>query len=196
MITFQEFQYNCNLILERYYAPDEKLPSGNTPVGAAEKKGIKGPLLAKVRRGADNKEIDTSPQKGLKITKHDDLVIVRHPKSGAEFHLRPSSRVEGKPNYDISWYNPSRKAKTPEEKRKFASTVKSLWYKNVQHTLPHGSVVSNSPASETHSKIYSKKRVGFGNVIRGKQYATVGRMPSPRQQEKGKRTSLSPLNPS
>jgi hypothetical protein len=196
MKTFQEFQYNCNLILERYYAPDDELPGGGTPVGRATEKGITGSLLNKVKRGVDNKEIDTSPQKGLKITRHDDLVIVRHPKSGAEFHLRHSGHVEGRPNYDISWYNPSRKAKTPEEKRKFASTVKGLWYNNVQHILPHGSVVSNSPASETHRKIYSNERVGFGNVINGKQYATVGRMPSPRQQKKGKRTRLSPLNPS
>lgn len=195
MITFQEFQYNCNLILEKYYAPNEKLPSGRTPVKAAEKRGIKGSLLAKVKRGADNKEIDLTPQKGVKIKKHDNTVVIRHSKSGAEFNIRHLGNLKGKPHYELEWWNPSKKEKTPEEKRKFATTIKRAWYNNVQNTLPHGSVVSNLPASDTHAGIYSKKRVGFGKVIRNRQYATVGRMPSPRQQAKGKRTRLTPFNP-
>lgn len=206
MITFQEFQYNCILILERYYAPDEKLPSGSTPVQKAEKKGIKGPLLAKVRRGADNKEIDTSPQKGVSVSNKHGITAITHHDSGIAFDLMHKGELEGKPHYSIHWWNMNNTAKTPEEKKKLAHKMTHIWHKHVQPTLPHGSVVSNQPATPTHHKLY--KRVGFGDVQPNlkssdyytddrynRQYAEVGRMPSPKQQAKGKKTRLKPLAP-
>ena len=195
MITFQEFQYKSNLILERYYKPDEK-HLGRTAVQKAESRGIKGPLLDKVKRGADNPEVDTSPQKGVEVKKRYDTVTISHPESGIEYDIEKT----GKGEHRINWWNTAGTAKTPKEKLELARKSKHIWFKHVQHTLPHGSTVSNDPATKKHGEIY--KRQGLDTVTpTGKrtaerQYGKVGRMPSPKQQEKGKKTRLSPFTQS
>ena len=208
MKTFQEFQYQCNLIFEKYYEPNEKLPSGKTPVDKAKKKGVSGDKLRKVERGADNKEVDTRPQKGLDVTYYKSIktTSIKHPESGVVYDIEHKGDLEGKPHYDISWWGTKEGSKTPKDKLKLARTAKDVWHKNVQPTLPHGSVVSNTPASPSHEKLY--KRAGFGPAHQssnlndyynddryGRQYATVGRNPSPKQQAKGKKTRLKPRNP-
>lgn len=208
MVTFNEFQFKCNLILEKYYAPDEKLPSGKTPFQKAEKKGIKGDLLRKVKRGADNPNVDDSPQKGVEISSTSDKKItsIKHPKTGLTFDLDRKGDVNGKPHYGINWWDMEGGEKTPEKKRKLAFTARKMWHGHVQKMLPHGSVVSNQPGSDKHKSIY--KSAGFGDPHPGltdkdyyhddrynRQYAKVGREPSPKQRAKGKKSRLSPLDP-
>jgi hypothetical protein len=203
MKTFKEFLNDVSVITERYYEPNEKRPSGTTPLQAAKKKGITGEKLRKVERGADNKEIDTSPQKGVEIKKQYDSTIIHHPESGLEYEItdRGEHKKTGKRHYGISWWDMSKTAKTPEEKRKLAHTAKKIWHKNVQHTLPHGSIVSNEPASEKHGSIYKRQGLDYVSPtgIRlnyALQFGKVGRMPSPKQQAKGKKTRLSPFTQS
>ena len=197
MITFQEFQYKSNLILERYYKPDEKRPSGTSAVEAAKKRGITGEKLRKVERGADNPEVDTSPQEGVKIKKQYDTVTISHPKSGIEFDLEHKGHINGKPHYGINWWNTAGTAKTPKEKLKLARKSKHIWFKHVQHTLPHGSTVSNDPATEKHKRIYGKQGLDTvspsGKPTVNRQFGEVGRMPSPKQQAKGKKSRLTPF---
>jgi hypothetical protein len=199
MITFQEFQYKSNLILERYYEPNEK-HLGRTAVQKAESKGIKGPLLDKVKRGADNKEVDTNPQKGVKISKRYDTVTISHPESGIEYDIEHKGHINGKPHYGINWWNTSGTAKTPKEKLELARKSKHIWFKHVQHTLPHGSTVSNEPATEKHKKIYGKQGLDTvsptGKPTVNRQFGEVGRMPSPKQQAKGKKSRLTPFTSS
>ena len=199
MITFKEFQYKSNLILERYYKPDEK-HLGKTAVQKAESKGIKSHLLDKVKRGADNKEVDTSPQKGVKIKKQYDTVTISHPETGIEYDLEHKGHINGKPHYGINWWNTAGTAKTPKEKLELARKSKHIWFKHVQHTLPHGSIVSNDPATEKHKKIYGKQGLDTvspsGKRTVERQYGEVGRMPSPKQQAKGKKSRLTPFTQS
>lgn len=207
MITFNEFCLKFSYILEKYYAPDEKLPSGETPVQKAKKRGIKGNLLHKVERGADNKEVDITPKNGLKVTKSFDTVTIHHPESKIEFDItKKRDNISGKPHHEINWWNDGSRHKTPKERKKAALTAKKMWDDDVQHRLPYGSVVSNEPASKKHAKIY--KRAGMGEPHEGltrkdygrddrynRQYATVGRVPSSKQKAKGKRSRLSPMDP-
>jgi hypothetical protein len=198
MITFKEFQYKSNLILERYYGPNEKRPSGTTPLQAAKKKGITGEKLHKVERGADNPEVDTRPQEGVKVSKRYDTVTISHPESGIEYDVEHKGHINGKPHHSINWWNTAGTAKTPKEKLELARKSKHIWFKHVQHTLPHGSTVSNDPATEKHKKIYGKQGLDTvsptGKRTVERQYGKVGRMPSPKQQAKGKKSRLSPYS--
>ena len=88
-----------------------------------------------------------------------------------------------------------------EEKKQVARDAKSVWDTHVQHRLPHGSVLVNSPLSNstyknptknTRAKLY--QRAGFGPLNKGgDQYASVGREPSPKQKAKGKKR-LKPMS--
>jgi len=196
-----------NPISEKYYEPDEKTPSGKTPIQKAESRGITGEKLRKVKRGSDNREIDVTPQKGIVISKQHNTTKFSHPETGIEFDITHRKKpIDDRPHHSIHWWNTAGEARTPEERRRLAHTVKRIWHQHVQPTLPHGSVVSNQPASDTHKKLYARAK--FGNPHPdvtsdqwatddryGRQYAIVGREPSPRQKVKGKKTRLSPMNP-
>lgn len=218
MITFQEFQYNCNLILERYYAPDEKLPSGNTPVKKAEDKLKK---LSRKRKNAekikDRKErLSTAIEKNVKHgadnpnvnphqsdNKDDDFVYqsddkrnthIQHPSNGIRYTIRRVADVNGKPHHRISWYSAHDSEKmTPEEARKHAYAAKQMYHKSVEHRLPSNSIVSNSPANRKLERIYQAH--GFGKEDKwNNQYATVGRPLSPKQKANRRRpTRLAPM---
>lgn len=192
MITFKEFQCKSNLILEGYYGPNVKRPSGTSAVEAAKKRGITGEKLRKVERGADNPELDTSPQEGVEVKKQYDTVTIRHPKSGIEYDLEHKGYINGKPHYGINWWNTAGTAT--------ARKAKHIWFKHVQHTLPHGSTVSNDPATEKHKRIYGKQGLDTvspsGKPTVNRQFGKVGRMPSPKQQAKGKKSRLTPFTQS
>ena len=117
---------------------------------------------------------------------------IDHPKSGIYYEIQRKHDIDGKRHHEINW-NLSRKV-TPEESRKLAHTAKEIYQKHVQHRLPHGSIVSNTPASGKLERIYS--RAGFGEPGYGnRQFAKVGRMPSPKRQKKGKKSRLTPIEP-
>lgn len=198
MITFQEFQYNCNLILERYYAPDEKLPGGDTPVGKATKKGIKGSLLDKVKHGAGNPTFNPHSDSGVVVNQSKDKKVteVDHPESGIYFTVTQRRNIEGKPHHDIEW-NISHDISelSPKERTRLANTAKNIYKKNIEPRFPSHSVVSNTPGTEKHERAY--KRYGFGDTDdSNRQYANVGRQLSPREQQNRRRPSrLTPFNP-
>lgn len=208
MKTFKEFIQ----ITEKYYDPEDKLPSGKTPIDKTKDKIKKTPdtpqtsskirerrmklkqkLRTHVSHGADNREVNTHSDSGVMVHQSKDKrnIEVDHPKSGIYYEIQRKHDVDGKPHHEISW-NLSRKVE-PEEQRKMAHTAKQIYHRHIQHRLPYGSVVSNIPASSKLERIYG--RAGFGEPVYGRQHAKVGRMPSTKKQKKGKKSRLIPMNP-
>lgn len=216
MKTFKEF------IAERYYEPDEPLPSGKTPYGKAtssyyRQKGeyYKQPESERtlkhaqrmanqitrrnkeVSRGANNPDFDWKPDKSGRYSVYADgpyNLSVRDRNSDVEMRVRQKDQIAPgrKPVYDVEWYNLSGKYKhNPGEARGVVRDVAKMWKNQVAPRIPRNSVLTNFPIDNntsernTRSKLYSKI-AGFGdrgNV--GRQYANVGRNPSPRQAAKG-----------
>jgi hypothetical protein len=215
MKTFQEF------ILEKYYEPDQPLPSGKTPYGKAtssyyrQKGELKrnpnrtsdqvfkiiqqgGSGRSAAARGADNPEFDSKPDPSGRYeieTDSDYKMSVRDTKNNTQMRVRQKDQIApgGKPVYDVEWYNYDRTGKqyNPGEARSIAKDVGDMFKKQVAPRLPSDTVLTNFPipndTSErnTRSKLYSKV-AGFGKVgFQGRQYAAVGRPPSPKQAAKG-----------
>lgn len=212
-ITFLQFLE----LAEKYYAPDEKLPSGNTPLGKALKKQAKndaeiGPksdtirmrrhsekIETKVKHGADNPNYNTSVH-----GKDDDEIRVDS--DGTDYltvHHKPSKvtydveKLIGPGNiHGIAWSHERehRKTLSPSERNSISRDARRVWDQHVSHRLPHGAILHNRPAREGLGKIY--KRAGFGPVDdENDQFARIGREKSPKQKSKGKKSRLSPLDP-
>lgn len=211
--TFREFLE----LVEKYYAPDEKLPSGDTPLGKAVKKQEKreseiGPnsnirrmnrhaekIETKVKHGADN------PNYNARVNNRDDDEI-RVDSDGTDYltvHHKPSKvtynvvKQPGPGNiHSIEWSHERghRKTLLPSERNNISRDARRVWDQHVSHRLPHGATLHNQPAREGLGKIY--KRAGFGNVDSDNdQFARVGREKSPKQKAKGKKSRLTPLDP-
>jgi len=214
MKTFKEF------ILERYYEPDEPLPSGKTPYGKATssyyrqkgefkrnpnrtsdqafKVARQGSRRSnEVSRGADNPDFDARPDKSGRYDVQADSnyrMSVRDTKNDLEMRVRQKDMIApgNKPVYDIEWNNLSGKGKhNPGEARRVVRNVTDMWRNQVAPRIPSNSVITNFPISNdtsernTRSKLYSKV-AGFGRPgMTGRQYANVGRNPSPKQAAKG-----------
>jgi hypothetical protein len=167
MITFQEFLYKSNLILEKYYEPNEKLPSGKTPVEKAEarqerpaktlrargrKIRHKYRLERSVRRGANNPNIDTSGHPDLSIRSNSrtssDYDFHHHP-SGIKYHVRelPTKDKQGRSTYSIAWTHSHKGAAMSDKTaRHTARNALRVWDNHIVHRLPHNTVVVNSPS--------------------------------------------------
>jgi len=218
MITFKEFLE----ISERYYEPDEPLPSGKTPYGKAtssyyrQKGEFKRDLNRtsdqafritrqgsrrrnEVSRGANNPDFDSRPDETGRYdidTNSGYSMRVRDTKNDLEMRIRQRDQIApsqgNKPVYDVEWYNRSGKRKhNPGEARRVARNVADMWKKQVAPRIPSNSILTNFPISNdtsernTRSKLYSNV-AGFGEPgSLGRQYAHVGRNPSPRQAAKG-----------
>lgn len=214
--TFQEFVD----IVEKYYEPDQPLPSGKTPYGKATssyyrqrgefkrspnrttdqafriaKQGGSGRSAA--ARGADNPEFDSKPDPSGRYdieTDTDYKMTVRDKKNNTQMRVRQKDSIApgGKPVYDVEWYNTNRsKDYNPGEARAITRDVGNMFKNQVAPRLPSNSVLTNFPITNdtsernTRAKLYSKV-AGFGKVgMQGRQYAAVGRPPSPRQAAKG-----------
>jgi hypothetical protein len=121
---------------------------------------------------------------------------VRDTKNDLEMRIRQKDQIApsqgNKPVYDVEWYNQSGKRRhNPGEARRVARNVVDMWKKQVAPRIPSNSILTNFPISNdtsernTRSKLYSKV-AGFGEPgSLGRQYANVGRNPSPRQAAKG-----------
>lgn len=209
---------------EKYYKPSSKLPSGKTPLQKAVEKreerrknrtsnsNIKREQKhsqltdTKVIRGADNKHYDDTPHPDVHIDAYKDQYLsVHHPKSGVEYFVSKHDDTEGQPTvHSISWTHGRRHSKmSPSERVRIGKAAHDVWKNHVVHRIPHGSILHNSPTSDTKSNTNEKrnkrgdiyKKVGFGDVDSEKdQFASLNRSPSPRQRAKGKKP-LSPLNP-
>lgn len=217
MRTFKEFID----IVERYYEPDEPLPSGKTPYGKATssyyrqkgefkrnpnrtsdqafkitKQGSR--RKNEVSRGADNPDFDWKPDKTGRYDVHTDSgyrMTVRDTKNNLEMKVRQRDQIAPghKPVYDVEWYNKKGKNNhNPGEARRVIKNVTNMWKNQVAPRIPSNSVLTNFPISNntsdrnTRSKLYSKV-AGFGEPgeFSGRQYAKVGRNPSPKQAAKG-----------
>jgi len=202
MKTFQEF------ISEKYYEPDQPLPSGKTPYGKAtssyyRQRGeiIRNPSASntdQVSHGADNPEFKSKPDPTGRYdieTESDYKMTVRDRKNDTQMRVRQKDAIApgGKPVYDVEWYNNNRGSKkyNPGEARAITRDVGNMFKNQVAPRLPSNSVLTNFPITNdtsernTRSKLYSKV-AGFGKVgMQGRQYAAVGRPPSSRQAAKG-----------
>ena len=131
MKTFQEFLQ----LAERYYEPDEKLPSGKTPYQKAsasydkqkekyydkpeDQRSLKHSrrltkqitrVNQKVRHGADNPHFNLHRDMSgeVNVSGHkDDHMTVRHPESGVRFSIYNTGKKtkDGKPVHDVEWYH-------------------------------------------------------------------------------------------
>ena len=220
MKTFQEF------ISEKYYEPDQPLPSGKTPYGKAtssyyRQRGeiIRNPSASntdklfraksqgsrradQVRHGADNPEFKSKPDPSGRYdieADSDYKLTVRDTKNDTAMRVRQKDQIApgGKPVYDVEWYNNARGGGmrnmkyNPGEARSITRDVGNMFKNQVAPRLPSNSVLTNFPITNdtsernTRSKLYSKV-AGFGKVgMQGRQYAAVGRPPSPKQAAKG-----------
>lgn len=135
MITFREFLE----ISEKYYEPDEPLPSGKTPYGKATSSYYrqKGEFKRdpnrtsdqafrvtrqgsrrrnEVSRGANNPDFDARPDKTGRYEIDADSgysMRVRDTKNDLEMRIRQKDQIApsqgNKPVYDVEWYNQSGK---------------------------------------------------------------------------------------
>ena len=170
MKTFQEFIE----LAEKYYEPDEPLPSGKTPYGKATSSYYRqrgefrrGPSRTsdqafrvvrqgsrrsnEVSRGADNPDFDLRPDKTGKYDVKGDTsysMTVRDTKNDLEMRVRQKDQIApgNKPVYDVEWYNNSRKMRhNPGEARGVARNVADMWKNQVAPRIPSNSVLTNFP---------------------------------------------------
>lgn len=204
MKTFKVFLEEANLIAERYYAPNEKRPSGTTALEAAKKKGIKGDKLNKVKRGADNKEVDTSKHPDYEIKSGEGYHYITHKPTGIEYTVQHFANTrKGTPIHTMSWHHSSDTSKmSPKQKTSLFRNALKIG-KDLQHRLPHGSVVESQPEEDKkgNRRALAYSKLGLGEPtpkqrgMRQSQFAVAGRNPSPRQAAKGK-TRFKPIKPS
>ena len=167
MKTFQEFLQ----LAERYYKPDEKLPSGETPVGKATRKsrtraktiGSQSPqnqerwgrqydlTQTKVKHGADNPELNTRvghKDKDDVTVDHDERGMhVKHKPSGVYYWVYKSN--ESPNSHTIEWGHDrgSKSSLSRKDRIKVARDAQSVWDQHVSPRLPKGTIVHNTPSA-------------------------------------------------
>jgi len=175
MKTFSEF------ILERYYQPDEPLPSGKTPYGKATSSYYRqrgefrrSPTRTsdqafrmtrqgsrrsnEVSRGADNPTFDAKPDKSGRYDVQADSsyrMSVRDTKNDLEMRVRQKDQIApgNKPVYDVEWYNLSgKKTNNPGAARAVTRSVADMWKNQVAPRIPSNSVLTNFPITNDTSE--------------------------------------------
>jgi hypothetical protein len=218
MKTYKKFIQESIIILERYYKPDEKLPSGKTPVEKATNKSKQraktvayetpknqerwakhyDDTRTKVKHGADNPNLNTNvshkDKEDIKIDKDEDGMSLHHKPSGVTYHVYKPEKSDHDDVHTVEWdHNKNRSKLSPRERFKMARNAQKVWNTHVSHRLPTRTTVHNTPVGERRKSIY--QRAGFGDTdSENNQFATVGREPSPKQRAKG-RTRLRPKDP-
>jgi hypothetical protein len=176
MKTFQEFIE----LAEKYYEPDQPLPSGKTPYGKATSSYYRqrgefrrGPSRTsdqafrvvkqgsrrsnEVSRGADNPDFDVRPDKSGKYDVSGDAgysMKVRDTKNDLEMRVRQRDQIAPgkKPVYDVEWYNQgSGGRKNPGQARGVVRNVADMWKNQVAPRIPSNSVLTNFPISNDTS---------------------------------------------
>jgi hypothetical protein len=184
MKTFRQFIE----LAEKYYEPDQPLPSGKTPYGKATSSYYRqrgefrrGPSRTsdqafrfvrqgsrrsnEVSRGADNPNFDLKPDKSGKYDVSGDSnyrMSVRDTKNDLEMRVRQKDQIApgGKPVYDIEWYNSSGKRRhNPGEARSVARNVASMWKNQVAPRIPSNSVLTNFPISNDTSERNTRSKL-------------------------------------
>lgn len=184
MKTFDEF------ISERYYRPDEKLPSGKTPVQKAsenvERRTNKFKSLPQgkrtiqsarkiitqkknterfVKHGSENSDYNLYSSPGVKVEKEGKRLKIHH-HSGVSFYVSPRGKTEtGEKEHEVLAGNRNYNA-SPAEKRKLIRIAKRVFKKEVVPRVPRSEVLKSWPMSnENTNKITRAKiarTVGFG----------------------------------
>lgn len=217
MKTFQEFLE----LAEKYYAPDDKLPSGKTPVEKAEDRDErpyssrtksalqKMRIRRNVRHGADNPDLNRHSASNVDVEGGRGWMSVGDKETGIYYNVTHHGRTkDGKRVFNVTWNHsdrPSELEKDPERRTELVRSARDMWKQDIEHRLPRGSVVTNRPTENnkyddqkgetkrnTRAKLY--QRAGFGemNPESGKQFAQVGRQLNTKEKRKGK-GRLSPL---
>ena len=152
--------------------------------------------------GADNPKLNRHHQPGLDVNSGSNYLDVHDKSSKIRYSIAKHGKTDsGKDVYDVQWNHYfNRSNLTDDDKKRIARDAKTMWDNHVQHRLPYGSVLKNSPVGNptpenpnknTRAKLY--QRAGFGEVGHtGRQFAEVGREPSSKQKAKGKKR-LKPL---
>lgn len=181
MKTYRKFIIECESLLEKYYEPNEKLPSGKTPVEKAVSqnrkmaktiatKSVKAQkrwgkhydaIQTKVNHGADNPDYNdrvSRKHKGKIVVDNDESGLqVTHKKSGVYFNVYKSDNSPH--SHTIEWgHTKNRENMNPREKFRLARSAKKVWDKHVSHRLPNNAVVHNSP-SASHDKKGAEKPI-------------------------------------
>jgi hypothetical protein len=176
MKTFRQFIE----LAEKYYEPDQPLPSGKTPYGKATssyyrqrgefrrgssrtsdqafrvvKQGSR--RSNEVSRGANNPDFDLKPDRSGKYDVSGDTsykMTVRDRKNDLEMRVRQKDQIAPgkKPVYDIEWYNHgSGGKKNPGQARNVVRNVADMWKNQVAPRIPSNSVLTNFPISNDTS---------------------------------------------
>ena len=182
MKTFREF------VAERYYEPDEPLPSGKTPYGKAtssyyRQKGEfkRSPVRTsdqafrvtrqgsrrsnEVSRGANNPDFDARPDKSGRYDVQTDSsyrMSVRDTKNDLEMRIRQKDQIApgNKPVYDVEWYNNSGKRNNnPGEARRVVRNVADMWKNQVAPRIPSNSVLTNFPIMNNTSERNTRSKL-------------------------------------
>jgi hypothetical protein len=152
---------------ERYYEPDERLPSNKTPMQKAiEKSRARARTVArqspaaqerwgrhydttqtKVRHGADNPEpnphVSHKDKDEISVSSSKDDLEVRHKPSGVSFFAYKSDDTPGVRT--LAWDHDRSNKMSPQQKNQLARTARRVYDKHVSHRLPTGDVVHNTP---------------------------------------------------
>lgn len=182
MKTFKEF------IGERYYEPDEPLPSGKTPYGKATSSYYRqrgefkrGPRTSdqgfrmvmqgsrrsnEVSRGADNPDFDRRPDRSGQYdidTDSNYRMTVRDRKNDLEMRVRQKDQIApgNKPVYDIEWYNHRQGSKSmnPGQARAVTRNVANMWRNQVAPRIPSNVVLTNFPISNADGERNTRSKL-------------------------------------
>lgn len=171
MKTYSQFMSDLQ---ERYYEPDEKLPSGDTPVEKATKKsrsrsktiGSESPenqerwgkqydlTQTKVKHGADNPKpnpnVSFRNKDDVRVSSSSDELEVYHKPSGVRYSVRKSEESPHDGVRTIEWGHDKQRQKnklSPLERVRIARDAQKVWDKHVSPRLPNKSIVHNTPST-------------------------------------------------
>lgn len=223
MKTFNRFIYECYDILERYYEPDEKLPSGKTPIQKASDslskafkkrnnntertraKNLADKIRTDVKHGADNVIVNPNISKkdrGKIETNVDDegFTDIHDRESGVTYH----AKNHGDAGYEIHWSHNKDKSKlTPQQKVKLGLSARKVFHKNVLPRLRNNKLISTVASDDEGTKKKDKKRNNPQNSPnkRAEIYNRSGFSPRDTQGiisgkvRKAKKNSITPVSP-
>jgi len=192
MRTFQEFI----LLVEKYYEPNEKLPSGKTPREKAKAKAYGPVSISKtgrrqltrqhiqrrrthweVARGADSPEVDNKPHPDLEIDSYQGNHDIYNKKTGIKYRTTKKDDVNGKPTHLVSWSHthPNIHNASDKTRQVIATNAKKMWKDHIENRLPSHSLARNSPQhnNSTYRDESGGLRTKFKNT-RGKLYQRMG----------------------
>jgi hypothetical protein len=224
MKTYKEFIQESIIILERYYEPDEKLPSGKTPNSSANNalstafknrknnnsreraKTLIDKIRTQVRHGADNPQVNPNVSKKEKKeietnVDSDGYTNIKHKKSGVTYHVKNHKDSTG---YEVHWSQDKDKNKmSPGEKVRTGVAADKAFKKFVTPRLRNNRLIFTTPSADDNISKSTKKRSNVQNVPNKRADIYAKRGFSSRDSEgyivgkvrKGKQNKIVPVSP-